>query len=121
MRTNSNMNLNYNNKEIHNQPTIPYTPTTINLNNKNQPKIIMSNINKNQRTARLHRTVQNKHSITSPIINKIILLTTIIMQPTTKIQKIQIAQSFLSQNNYYPVIIINYIRMRKIRATKVKP
>ena len=46
MRTNTSMTLNYNNKELHNKPTIHHTFTTVNLHNKNQPKVIMSSANK---------------------------------------------------------------------------
>ena len=52
MRTNTSLNLTYQNKERHNQPTILHTPTTVNFNNNNQSKIIMSKANKNQRTIR---------------------------------------------------------------------
>ena len=46
IRTNTSMTLNCNNKEVHNKPTIHHTFTTVNLHNKNQPKVIMSNANK---------------------------------------------------------------------------
>ena len=85
MHNNTGMNLKYNHKEIYNQPIILHTPTTVNLNNKNQSKIIMSKENKNQRTIHLYRRVKNEHSKTSPIINKTILTTTRIMKPTTEI------------------------------------
>ena len=85
MRTNTSLNLTYQNKERHNQPTILHTHTTVNLHIKNQSKIIISNANKKASYRTSTSNGKNKHSDTSPIINKILLMITIIMRPTTKI------------------------------------
>ena len=52
---------------------------------------------KNPYTVSIYRTVKNKYFNTSPILNKTKLLTTGVMTPTTKLQKIIIDQKSLSQ------------------------
>ena len=96
MRTNNSMNLTYNNKEINNQTTISNTPTNVNPNNITKPKIIMNTANEKS-MYRKHIPNGKKQTQYFPNTKQKILLTTGVMTPTTKLQKITIDQNSLSK------------------------
>ena len=121
MRTTTSMNLNNNSEEIHNQPTILYSPTNVNLNNKNQHTIIMSNANKistyfiptpNGKEQTSQYILNNKQNNITDNDN---------YEINNKNTENKNSSEFPKSNNYYPVITRKYTRMKNIKATIVKP
>ena len=69
MRTTSSTNPKNKNKEIHYRPTISYSPTTVNITNKNQYTLIMNNANKISTYFTLTSTVIQQTSLYIPNTN----------------------------------------------------